>query len=321
VKNDSENMNQHTMNSQVQAAIDASAQLAALAPPSADPLAVARNSYRQLVPLAGEPEPVHSIQDHLIETSKYQIPIRIYNPSGVSNLPAVIFFHGGWFFAGDLETHDRPLRALANAASCIVVAVDYRLAPEHPFPAAIDDGYAVLQWVASEGAEFGIDPNRLIIAGDSAGGTIATVLARKVAENNGLHVLLQVLMYPVTDPSLQTESWREFAEGPVITLETARKAWEMYAPNIAERQNADAAPIFATNLAGSASALIIIAEYDPLRDEGIAYAARLEHAGVKVKTSIYKEMPHGFFQMAGYINGGRQVITEVAREIKDVLRN
>lgn len=309
------------MNSQVQAAIDASAQLAALAPPSGDPLAAARNSYRQLVPLAGEAEPVHSVEDHLIETTGYRIPIRIYNPSGGSDLPAVIFFHGGWFIAGDLESHDRPLRTLANAAGCIVVAVDYRLAPEHPFPAAIDDGYAVLQWVASEGAEFGIDPNRLIIAGDSAGGTIATVVARKAAENNGVRVLLQVLLYPVTDPSLQTESWQEFADGPVITLEIARQAWQMYVPNIAERQNSDAAPIFATNLAGSPSALIIIAEYDPLHDEGIAYGARLKQSGVNVRTSIYKEMPHGFFQMAGYINGGRQAIAEVARTIKNALRN
>jgi acetyl esterase len=314
-------MSQHTMNSQVQAAIDASAQLAALAPPSTDALEVARNSYRQLVPLAGEAEPVHSIEDYLIETLGHRVPIRIYNPSGSRDLPAVIFFHGGWFIGGDLETHDRPLRALANAASCIVVAVDYRLAPEHPFPAAIDDGYTVLQWVASEGAEFGIDPNRLIIAGDSAGGTIATVLARKAAENGGLHVLLQVLLYPVTDPSLQTESWREFAEGPVITLEVARRAWQMYVPNIPDRQNADAAPIFGTNLAGSPSALIIIAEYDPLHDEGIAYAARLKQSRVNVKTSIYKEMPHGFFQMAGYINGGRQAIAEVARAIKNAWRN
>jgi len=314
-------MSRHTMNPQVQAALDASAQLAALAPPSTDPLEAARNYYRQIAPLAGEPEPVHSIEDHLIKTSAYRIPIRIYNPSGGRNLPAVIFFHGGWFFAGDLETHDRPLRALANAASCIVVAVDYRLAPEHPFPAAIDDGYAVLQWVASEGAAFGIDCNRLIIAGDSAGGTIATVLARKVAGNNDLHVLLQVLMYPVTDSSLQTGSWLEFAEGPVITLKTALEAWQMYVPNIAERQNADAAPIFAAKLVGSASALIIIAGYDPLRDEGIAYAARLEQAGVKVKTSIYKEMPHGFFQMAGYIDDGKQAIAEVTNAIKEALRN
>jgi len=314
-------MSQHTMTSQVQAALDASAQLAALAPPSTDPIAAARNYYRQIAPLAGEPEPVHSIEDHLIDTSEVRIPIRIYNPSGGSDLPAVIFFHGGWFFAGDLETHDRPLRALTNAAGCIVVAVDYRLAPEHPFPAAIEDGYAILQWVANEGAEFGIDRNRLIVAGDSAGGTIATVLARKIAENKGLRVLLQVLMYPVTDPTLNTGSWSEFAKGPVITLEAALGAWQMYVPNVLERQNADAAPIFSVNLVGCASALIIIAEYDPLRDEGIAYAARLEQAGVKVKTSIYKEMPHGFFQMAGYIDDGKRAIAEVAKAIKDALRN
>ena len=314
-------MNQRKVNEQVQAAIDASAKLAALAPPSADPIAAARNSYRQLVPLAGEPEPVHTIKDHIIETSAYRVPIRIYNPSGGRDLPAVIFFHGGWFIGGDLETHDRPLRALANAANCIVVAVDYRLAPEHPFPAAIDDGFAVLQWVASEGAAFGIDRNLLIIAGDSAGGAIATVVARKAAELKGLRVLLQVLMYPVTDPTLQTASWLEFAEGPVINRETAVGAWQMYTPNIADRKNGDAAPIFAANLTGSPKALLIMGEYDPLRDEGLAYAARLEQAGVKVKTSIYKEMPHGFFQMAGYIDDGKRAIAEVAKAIKDALGN
>lgn len=314
-------MSQHTMNAQVQAALDAAARLAALAPPSTDPLEAARNNYRQIAPLAGEPEPVHSIEDHLIKTSDHQIPIRIYKPSGDFPLPAIIFFHGGWFLGGDLDTHDRPLRALTNTAGCIMVAVDYRLAPEHPFPAAIEDGYAILQWVTSKGAEFGIDGNRLILAGDSAGGTIATVLARKAAENNGPRILLQVLLYPVTDPSLQTGSWREFAEGPGITLNTALGAWQMYVPNVLERQNPDAAPIFATNLAGSASALIIIAEYDPLRDEGLAYAARMEQAGVKVKTHIYKEMPHGFFQMAGYIDAGKQAIAEVAMAVKDALRN
>ena len=308
------------MNSQVQTALDVSAKLAASAPPPTDPVEAARNNYRQIAPLAGEPAPVHSIEDHLIESAQHRIPIRIYNPAGERDLPAVIFFHGGWFFAGDLETHDRTLRALANAAGCIVVAVDYRLAPEHPFPAAIEDGYAVLQWVAAEGAKFSIDSNHLIIAGDSAGGTIATVLARKAAAISRLHILLQVLLYPVTDSSLQTASWREFAAGPVITRQTAAEAWKMYVPNLIERQNADAAPIFAADLVGSPSALIIIAQYDPLRDEGIAYAAHLEQAGVKVKVSIYKEMPHGFFQMAGYIDGGKQAIAEVATAIRNCIK-
>jgi acetyl esterase len=314
-------MSQHIMNSQVQAANDASAKLVALAPPSDDPLTAARNAYRQIIPLAGEPEPIHSIQNHLIEASGRQIPIRIYNPSGGSNQPAVIYFHGGWFIGGDLETHDRPLRALANAANCLVVAVDYRLAPEHPFPAAIDDGYTVLQWVASKGAEFNIDCNRLAIAGDSAGGAIATVVARKSLELKDLRVLLQVLIYPVTDPTLQTGSWQEFGNGPGINLKTAVGAWQMYVPNVADRKNGDAAPIFAANLAGNPSALIIIGEYDPLHDEAVAYGARLEESGVKVKTSIYKQMPHGFFQMAGYIDDGKRAIAEVAKTITGSLNN
>jgi acetyl esterase len=234
-------------------------------------------------------------------------------------LPAVIFFHGGWFIAGDLETHDRPLRVLANAADCIVVAVNYRLAPEHPFPAAIEDGLSVLEWIAREGAQFDIDANRLFLAGDSAGGAIATVIARKAAAIPGLRVLLQILIYPVTDPSLQSGSWQKFAEGPVINIRTALQAWQMYIPNLADRQNADAAPILASDLASSPRALIIVGEYDPLHDEGIAYAGRLEQAGVKVKTSAYKGMPHGFFQMAGYIDEGKLAIEEVAYTINEVL--
>ena len=150
-------MDQRTLNPQVQAAIEASSRLTALATSSDDPIEYARNVYRQIAPLAGKPEPVHSVKDHLVEAGDHPIPIRIYNPYDGSGLPAVIFFHGGWFIAGDLETHDRPLRALANAAGCMVVAVDYRLAPEHPFPAAIDDGYSILTWVAREGAQWGID--------------------------------------------------------------------------------------------------------------------------------------------------------------------
>lgn len=308
------------INEQVQAAIDASARLAALASPSADPIAAARNAYRQLVPLAGEPEPVHTIKNYLIETSGYSIPVRIYNPSGGHNLPAVVFFHGGWFFGGDLETHDRPLRALANASGCIVVAVDYRLAPEHPFPAALEDGYAVLQWAANDGTSFGINRDQIIIAGDSAGGNIATVLARKAAQNNDPRILLQVLLYPVTDPSLNTQSWQEFKDGPVITREIAQQAWDMYVPDASQRNNADTSPILSANLTGSAPARVIVAEYDPLRDEGIAYAVLLEKAGVKVTTRIYKQMPHGFFQMGGYIDEGKNVINETANAIKDILK-
>jgi acetyl esterase len=309
------------MNPQVQTALDVSARLAASAPPSADPLEAARNAYRQLVPLAGSQEPVHSVRDQLIQADEHRIPVRIYNPYGGTALPAILFFHGGWFIAGDLDTHDRPLRALANASGCVVVAVDYRLAPEYPFPAAIDDGRLVLKWLASKGAAFGIDPNRLIIAGDSAGGNIATVLARKATGMKGLKVLLQVLIYPVTDPSLASASWKQFANGPVITLDTALRAWQMYVPASTDRQNADAAPILANDLAGNPKALVIVAENDPLHDEGIAYAARLKNAGVSVTTITYKGMPHGFFQMAGYLDEGRQVMEEIASVVNDTLSN
>ena len=312
-------MSQPTLSPQVQAAIEASARLARMAPSSDDPVESARIAYRQIAPLGGKPEPIQRVTDHLVDADSHQVPIRIYNPYGGVGLPAVVFFHGGWFIAGDLETHDRPLRALANAAGCIVVAVDYRLAPEHPWPAAIEDGLSVLKWIAGEGVQFDIDANRLFLAGDSAGGAIATVVARKAAGIPGLRVLLQILIYPVTDPSLQSESWQKFAEGPVINIRIALQAWQMYIPNLTDRKNADAAPILANDLAGVPGALIIVGEYDPLHDEGVAYAGRLAQAGIKVKTSAYKGMPHGFFQMAGYIDEGKLAIQEVAHAINEVL--
>jgi acetyl esterase len=176
---------------------------------------------------------------------------------------------------------------------------------------AISSG-AALQWIAAHGAELDIDTNRIAVAGDSAGGALAATTARKAALANGPRLLLQALIYPVTDSSLKTASWEELAENPVIPRNNAAQAWSMYVPNPNDRQNPDASPLFATDLSGVAPALVIVAEGDPLRDEVLAYAQQLKNAGVPVKESLYEGMPHGFFQLGGYIDEGKAAIAEVA---------
>lgn len=312
-------MNRPSFSPQVLAALDFSRRLAESVQASDDPVGSAREFYERMAGMAGEPEPVFRVEDCLIDGPEARIPIRIYRPSDRSLLPVTLYFHGGWFFAGGLETHDRPLRALANAAECVVIAVDYRLAPEHPFPAAVDDAYHALRWVAKHGENLGVDAGRIAVAGDSAGGALAAITARK-AVKNGMPVLFQALIYPVTDSSLSTDSWEEFADGPVATLSLAQRAWGMYVPDSRERLNPDAAPLLAEDLRKLPPALVLAGEYDPLRDEALAYAGKLRNAGVAVTESLYRGMPHGFFQMGGYIDSGKESIAEVATAINKALR-
>ncbi|HEY4147749.1 MAG TPA: alpha/beta hydrolase [Chitinophagaceae bacterium] len=305
-----------TFSPQVQAALDFSHHLAETTPPAGNQLQTMRNFYRSMRVMSGEPTSLYKIEDRSINTADGEIAIRIYRPSAEPGLPVTLYFHGGWFFMGDLESHDILLRDLAVKAASVVIAVDYRLAPEHPFPAAIHDSNVALQWVAENAVELGLDASRMAVAGDSAGGALATTVARNAAHNKGPKLLLQALIYPVTDSSLATASWEEFANGPVIEKNNAAQAWAMYVPNPDDRKNPDAAPFYADNFTGMAPALILAAECDPLRDEVIAYAQKLKHAGIQVKDSLYIGMPHGFFQLGGYIDDANKAINEVAAALK-----
>lgn len=282
-------------------------------PEMEDKTLAGRKFYEGFIPMAGDPEEVFSIDEQTILSSdESTFNIRIYRPSGHSLLPAVLYFHGGWFNAGSLETHDRPLRALARLSGFIVISVGYRLAPEHPFPIGLNDCCAALQWVVDHATALGIDVANIALMGDSAGGALATVVARKASIVMGINIRCQVLIYPVTDSSLSTKSWKQFADGPNLTLEGARIAWDLYAPDLANRNHPDAAPLLAADFTGLPSALIITAEYDPLRDEAVQYAQQLQSAGVEVKLSQYAGMVHGFFQMGGIIAAGKQAIEEAA---------
>lgn len=305
-------MANYSFQPQVQSALDFINNLAATATTTSNPIQDARDFYHRFIPLAGAAAAVHAVEDMVIDTPQRSIPIRIYRPSAASSLPVAVYFHGGWFYMGSLDTHDRPLRTLANAANCVVIAVDYALAPEHPFPAGLEDCYAAVQWVADHAIGLGIDKNRIAVTGDSAGGAMAAVVARQITRNNGPALVGQVLIYPVTDASLQTPSWTAFAEGLNLDLAGAKLAWSLYTPDATQSLHPDAAPLLAGDLSGLPPALVITAEFDPLRDEGMAYAAALRHAGVPVTATLYTGMIHGFFQMAGTIDDGEKAIQEVA---------
>lgn len=302
-----------TLKPDVRAALEAIAELAQRHAPS--DIAGSREFYRAMASLAGEPEPVHSVVDHTIAGPGGPLRVRLYRPaSGV--LPAAVFIHGGWFFMGDLDTHDTPLRALANTAGCVVAAVDYRLAPEHPCPAAPDDCSAVLRWLLAHAAELDVDPHAIAVCGDSAGGALAAVVARRARDAGSPPLCQQVLVYPVIEPDLRTPSWRELTDAPIVSRERAEQAWSFYTPD-GLALGADAVPGAAEDLTGVAPALVITAEYDPLRDEGEAYGQALRDAGVPVAVHRYPGMIHGFFQMAGVIGAGREAIEHVGATLRE----
>jgi len=264
-------------------------------------------------------DPVGSVEDRRIPGPAGDIAVRIYTPAGRDATGGgIVFFHGGGWVIGDLESSDAPCRFLANAAASVVVSVDYRLAPEHRFPAAAEDAFAATQWVASSGAALGIDPKRLAVAGDSAGGNLAAVVALMARERSGPQLAFQALVYPVTDADFSTASYVENGDGYMLTLASMKWFWGNYATE-ADRSSWLASPLRATDLHGLPPALVITAEFDPLRDEGEAYAAALESAGVPVTLSRYPGMLHGFFGMPGIFDESRQAISEVGAAIRTAL--
>ncbi|MBI5289380.1 MAG: alpha/beta hydrolase [Chloroflexi bacterium] len=262
-------------------------------------------------------EPVDRIEDRAIPGPAGEIPVRVYAPKSSAPLPALVYYHGGGWVIGDLDTHDGLCRKLSNRARCVVVSVDYRLAPEHKFPAAAEDGYAAAAYVHDHAAEFAIDPARIAVGGDSAGGNIAAVTALMARDRGGPRIAYQLLIYPVTDYSFETASYRDNAEGYFLTTDSMRWFWAHYLPGQAEGANPYASPLRAPSLKGLPPALVITAEFDPLRDEGDAYAARLREAGVVLKHSQYPGMVHGFVGMHDLILQGRAAIDECAAVLRE----
>jgi acetyl esterase len=267
----------------------------------------------------GDPEPVAKVEDRVIPGPAGDLPVRVYTPAGEGPFPGLVFFHGGGFVICNLDTHDGPCRSLANGAGCVVVSVDYRLAPEHPFPAAPEDCYAATQWVAKNGSELGIDTTRLAIAGDSAGGNLTAVTALMTRERGGPALRFQLLVYPVTDCAFDTASYRENAEGYFLSRDMMQWFWRQYLTDAGQGAEPFASPLRAVDLSGLPPALCITAEFDPLRDEGEAYAARLREAGVAATTSRYDGMFHGFFGMGAMLDSGRDAVAEACAALRSAL--
>jgi acetyl esterase len=246
--------------------------------------------------------------------------VRVYRPSLATDLPALMFFHGGGFVICNLDTHDRTCRSLANASGCVVVSVDYRLAPEHKFPAAAEDAYSATRYVAEHATEFGIDPRRIAVGGDSAGGTLATVVAMMARDRGGPELRFQLLIYPVTDFTVhETQSERDYGKGYFLDEELMDWFADQYFATEADRHLPYGSPLKASDLRNLPPAMVMTAECDPLRDQGEAYAEKLRRAGVTVEHKRYDGMIHPFLSLAGIVDAGRDAIADSAAAVRQAL--
>ncbi len=283
------------------------------------PLDEARKVPYRMIELGGAEEPVAQADTRILP-GPVQIPVRVYRPSMAQNLPALVYFHGGGFVICNLDTHDRLCRSLANASGCVVVSVDYRLAPEHKFPAAAEDAYSATRYVAEHASDFGIDPSRIAVGGDSAGGNLATVAAMMARDRGGPALKFQLLIYPVTDfTEHATQSERDYGHGYFLDVEAMDWFADQYFAADADRHQPYASPSKASDVRRLPPAMVITGECDPLRDQGEAYAAALRHAGVAVELKRYDGMIHPFVSLAGIVDAGRDAIKDSAAALRHAL--
>lgn len=286
--------------------------------------AEAREMYeKQRGALTPEPPQVAAIEDFTVPGPRGDIPVRLYRPAGSAagdSLPVIVFYHGGGWVIGSLNTHDVVCRGLANHSGCAVLSVDYRMAPEHPFPACGEDGFAVLDWLVAAGDARNLDPARLGVAGDSAGGNLSAVMTLMARERGGPPIAWQGLIYPATDMRGGYPSRDKFGEGYLLTAAAMNYFEKMYLPDSAARTDWRASPILAEDLSGLPPATIVTAGFDPLCDEGRAYADRLRDAGVPVTYKCFEGQIHGFFTMGRVIPEAEAGIRLMAEGAKAALK-
>ena len=284
------------------------------------PIAQARAQAKLGYPARKEPVPVGEVRNLSIAGPGGALALRIYRPVAQGPNPIVVFFHGSGFVILDLDTHDDICRRLCAGASCVVVSVDYRLAPEHKFPAAPDDCLAATLWVAEHAGEFGGDPARMAVAGDSAGGCLAAVTAQRIREEGGPRLQGQLLWYPVTDyPTSTPNSYLAYGSGFGLTQAGIRWYWDQYLEDPSAASHPHASPL-RVSTAGLPSAYVLVAEFDVLRDEGEAFARRLIEGGVETVTRRWASMNHGFLKYAGVIEEADAAVADACAWLKSVLR-
>ncbi len=294
-------------------------QLAATPGPALNdmPVADARAMYRMMRPAAPDLE-VAKVQDRSIPGPAGAIPTRIYTPAGDGPFPILVYLHGGGWVIGDLETADAISREFCQRVGCVVVSVDYRLAPEHRFPAAVDDSYAATKWVADNAAALNGNANKLAVAGESAGANLAAVVSHMARDGKGPAIAYQLLAYPVTGADFTTGSYRANAEGYLLTRAGMEWFWNTYCPNVADRTNPLATPLNAKNFAKLPPALIMTAEFDPLRDEGEAYAGKLKSAGVAVEYIRFDGLIHDFLAMSRQLSASKPGMDKAVSGLRNV---
>jgi acetyl esterase len=281
-------------------------------------LTVAREMIDGWVALQGEQQAVADVTDTFASGAAGRLPVRVYRPQcTTSRRPLLVYYHGGGWSLGGLGVVDRPLRRLANATGAVIASVAYRLAPETKFPGPAEDCYAVVTDLGARAHEWGADPRQLVVSGDSSGGNLAAAVCLMSRDRGGPRIASQLLIYPVTAPAMTATftSYQENAEGYLLTLDSLRFYWDLYLADADAATSPYAAPLNAESLSGLPPALVITAEYDPLRDEGEAYARRLHEAGVEVTAVRYDGFIHGFFWLPGVLDAFQYAVEDISREL------
>lgn len=281
-----------------------------------NPVDISRKGYETMaIQLSGKKEAVKMIEEFNIRSKNQEIPVRIYRPNEIVNekSPAIIYLHGGWFISGSFETHDAIVRQLANVTGSAIVFVDYRLAPEHPFPAGFDDAQLATEWILNNSDSLNIDKNRIGIIGDSAGAALAVGVSTRL----GRQLRFQVLIYPAADNQLNTQSWDEYENGPIINKEEGIKAWNWYLADPKDQQNPMAIPLLIKDFKNTPPTLILLAEHDPLRDEGKQLAENMKTSEIPVQIMHYKKMVHGFMHMGAVLKETKEALWDIAAFTKE----
>ncbi|OUR78079.1 hypothetical protein A9Q83_08810 [Alphaproteobacteria bacterium 46_93_T64] len=269
----------------------------------------------------GDYVPLDYVEDFTIQGPGGTLPVRLYKPVDTDNpLPVLVYFHGGGFIRGSINSHDGVCRRLAKTGGFAVMSVEYRLAPESVFPAAVDDAYAALRWAQEYGAEKGLDTTRVAVGGDSSGGNLATVAAQDAKRNNTPQPAIQMLIYPITDAHFSAESHKTFSSGYFLTSERMNWYRDNYLTSSDDRDDPRASPFLTEDLEGLAPTLIMTAGFDPLRDEGEEYAQKLKQAGVPVGVIRYEGMLHSFASMNGFIKEADEALKTAAEAVSTAFK-
>ena len=281
------------------------------------PISVIRRNTQGRTVTSGPVEDIYEISNRFIPGPTSDLPIRIYRPTTETDAPAIVYFHGGGWVLNFLDIYDASLARLANQSGAVIISVAYQKSPEHPFPVPFDDCYETLLWVIATSAELSINPEKIGVAGDSAGGNLASAVAIK-ARDNSVSLAFQILIYPCNDRNFETDSYRNNSTGYGLSTQAMQWFWDQYLQGDEHDANPYAAPMQATSFKGLAPAIIMTAEYDPLLNDGEKYASLLERAGVSVLYKCYEGMIHGFFSNMAVTPTAQEAIDFLAEEVKKI---